>query len=164
MENKKEILDNHKWGGSGIEKELFEFILDEFEEGTTIVEIGAGLCSTKMFSMFFDSYSIEDNIKYVGTYGNAKYIHAPLKDGWYDVEAVKNGLPEKYDLIFLDGPLGSGNRRGFLKNIKLFNPDAKIIVHDTYREPEADLAKEIAEELGKEIQFFKNSDFWAYIY
>jgi hypothetical protein len=48
-------------------------------------------------------------------------------------------------------------------NIDLFNKDAEIIVHDTYRKSEYDLAVQIAEKLNKKITFHHNIDFFAHI-
>jgi hypothetical protein len=34
---KNEFMENHKWGGSGIERLLFEFILDKFDVGCNVI-------------------------------------------------------------------------------------------------------------------------------
>lgn len=137
----KQILDMHKWGGSGIEREVFEFIYERFPLGSRILEIGAGHCSTKIFSQFYHLTSIEDNRDYINWY-ESTYIHAPLVNGWYDIEILKEFLPKGYDLIFLDAPSGEGNRGGFLDNIDLFL-NVPVVVHDTNREPERKLAVDI---------------------
>lgn len=159
---KKELI-NHKWGGSGIELELFQFILNEFQEGSTIVELGSGYCSTKAFSLYFDTYSIDQNLDYINIFDSVKYLHAPITNGWYDRELVKNFLPKKYSLVFVDGPLGEGNRSGLIDNIDIFDKDSSFIFHDTYRGPEKKLANDIAKIINKEIFFYENSDFWGYI-
>lgn len=163
------FLENHKWGGSGIERELFEFILNNFNTNSIIVEIGSGICSTKAFSTFYKNfYSIDDNPDYLNLYENVNYICAPLKYSsdhiWYDIDIVKNKIPEKQDLIFLDGPTGSGNRNGILKHLDILSPDVKIIVHDTYREAESTLANNISKLMNKKIDFYQTSDYWAYLY
>ncbi len=157
------LLSDHKWGGSGIEEETFQFIMNHYNpKETTILEIGAGYCSTKAFSTYYKLYSLENDINYCNLF-NSHYIHAPLINGWYDIEKVKL-IPHDYQLIFLDGPVGEGNRSGFLSNIELFNNKADIIVHDTYRPAEHQLAIEIADKLNKKIDFHHNIDFIAHIY
>jgi hypothetical protein len=44
-----DILSNIKWGGSGIERELYLFVVDLLEDGDTIVELGSGNVSTLVF-------------------------------------------------------------------------------------------------------------------
>jgi len=159
----KEELIDHKWGGSGIEKELFSFILDKFPKGSTIIELGSGYCSTKAFSLYYDTYSIDENDDYINIFNYVKYLHAPKKDGWYDRNKVKDFLPKKYSLVFVDGPSGEGNRDGLINNLDLFESDASFIFHDTYRKAERDLAIEISRILNREIKFYDNTDFWGYI-
>lgn len=159
----KEELNDHRWGGSGIEKVLFEFILKEFKESSTVIELGAGYCSTKAFSLYYNLYSIDENRNYTNIYPNVNYLHAPLNNSWYDKELVKNFIPKDYSLVFVDGPSGSGNRNGLIENINIFNVNASFIFHDTYREPEKNLAIEIAKILNKEIEFYSDGDYWGYI-
>jgi len=159
--NLYEKLDSHKWGGSGIERETFEFIMNILPQEATIVEIGAGYCSTKIFSEFYKLYSIENNKSFINLF-NSNYIYAPIINGWYDRQIVKESLPSRYDLIFVDGPLGEGNRGGFLDNIDLFQ-NVPIMVHDTYRKAEHNLAEMIGHKLNKKVTFHHNVDFFAYI-
>jgi hypothetical protein len=159
----KKELANHKWGGSGIEIELFQFIIDEFKEGSTIVELGSGYCSTKAFSLYFNTYSIDENPDYLHIFNYVNYLHAPKRDGWYDRELVKEFLPEKYSLVFVDGPLGEGNRNGLISNIDIFDKDSSFIFHDTFRDPEKKLALEVARILNRDVIFYEKNDFWGYI-
>ena len=79
-------------------------------------------------------YSIDENKSYVNIYENVNYLHADVIDGWYDKNKVINFLPKKYDLVFVDGPLGEGNRSGILGNLEIFNDETIFIFHDTYRD------------------------------
>lgn len=149
-----------KWGGSGIEKVVFDFILENIPEGSTIVELGAGHVSTREFANHYDCYSVEDNPDFIGHY-KVKYINAPIVNDWYDINILKNSLPSKESqkLIFIDG-----NRRDqILNHLDLFNPDAMYLIHDTYREGMQILAKKIGERLGRDAIFYTNGDFWAVI-
>jgi hypothetical protein len=123
----------HKWGGSGIEKELFEWILQNLDPGSIIIELGSGDVSTRYLGEHYKLFSIEQNKEYLYKY-NATYIYAPIENGWYDINIVKKSLPSNYDMIFVDGPSGSGNRSGFADNINIFNPEVPIVFHDTNRE------------------------------
>jgi len=156
-------LNDHKWGGSGIEKELFEFIISKITEGSSIVELGAGYCSTKAFSLYYDTYSIDENKDYVNIFPGVNYLHAPNDGIWYNRELVKDFLPKDYSLVFVDGPSGEGNRNGLIKNIDLFDKNSSFIFHDTYRESEKKLAIEISRILNKDIVFYETSDYWGYI-
>lgn len=158
------FLDTHKWGGSGIERSCFEFILKNIEIGSGIVEIGSGYCSTKAFSKFYKLTSIDDNIEYINLYDGVSYIHAPITNGWYDVKIVEQNLPDDYKMVFVDGPLGSGNRGGLLNNLDIFKKDTIFIFHDTYRDHEIKLANDVASKLNKKITFHSGGgDFWAMV-
>lgn len=155
-------IDKFTWGGSGIEKSLFLFIEKNFPKKSTCIEFGSGYCSTKAFSSIFNLYSVDDNIQYQDKFPNVNYIHAPIKNGWYDVEILKNKLPKEYSFIFIDGPAGSGNRNGILNNLSLFN-NVPFIIHDTYREHEEKLASSIAKTLNKKCFYYNQDDYWALI-
>lgn len=162
IEYKNFNVETFKWGGSGIEKSLFLFIEKNFPKNSTCIEFGSGYCSTMAFSTIFNLYSIDDNKEYQNKFLNVNYIHAPIKNGWYDIEILKTKMPQEYSLIFVDGPAGSGNRNGILDNLSLFN-NVPFIVHDTYREEEKNLAINIANKLNKKCFFYYYDDYWALI-
>ena len=105
-----------EWGGSGIERYTFEVICSLVAPGSHILELGSGKISTAAFSTQLKVTSIDDNENYIGLFPDVNYIHAPLVDGWYDVQILKQKIPGDYDIIFVDAPCGSGNRMGFLHN------------------------------------------------
>lgn len=153
------------WGGSGIERIVFESICELIPEGATILELGSGDVSTAAFSTKFNVISIEENAEYLGRY-NSHYIHAPIVDGWYKLDVLNKILPKlKYDLIFIDAPSGSGNRFGFLENIHLFNTKVPIVVHDTNREEEFKLINEISKKVKREFVCYTNKggDNWGIV-
>lgn len=137
-----------EWGGSGITEELYNLIIKNIPQGSTIVELGAGDVSTPRLCEIYDLYSVEDNPSWINKYG-AKYIYAPLVDGWYNRVALMLGLPTNYSLLIVDGPCGD-NRFGILHNLDLFR-NVPIIIDDTYRDSEKNLASRMAEALGKNI-------------
>lgn len=154
--------NTHQWGGSGIEKSLFDFVKSQIKKEDTIIEFGSGYCSTKAFASLCTLYSIDDNKGYQNIFDNVNYIHAPIINGWYDSEIIIKNIPSQYSLIFVDGPAGSGNRNGILNNLHIFK-DVPFIVHDTYRAEEERLAKNIASKLNKTCKFYNDKDYWAYI-
>ena len=139
------------FGGSGMTKNCYDWIKANIEHGSKIVEFGAGKVSTKVLSEQWDVFSIEQDANYVGIYEKAKYVHAPIVDGWYDPEKVfSENFPKDIDLLIIDGPLG-GDRSLIIKHFYKMNIEgAAIIVDDIYR-PENKLICEHLESLGKKI-------------
>lgn len=156
-------LENVIWGGSGIEKCLFDFIAEKIPAGSTVIELGSGACSTQALSSIYTLYSIEDNGKFVNAYNGSTYINAPLVNGWYDRDIVSKNTPTEYSLVFVDGPAGEGNRSGLLNNLDLFDSNAVFIFHDIYRAPERQLALDVAAKLNKTVTFYEEGDYWAVV-
>jgi len=149
-----------QWGGSGIEKVVFDYIFNRIPEGSVMIELGAGDVSTREFSKVFDLYSVEHDENWLNKHPST-YIHAPLVDGWYDVEILKKHLPKKKDqrVILIDGI----SRRNILQNLHLFNKKAMFVVHDTWREHEIQLANDLGKALGRTPKFYDAGDNWAVI-
>ena len=128
-----------------------------------IVELGSGN-GTNRLTKEYDVYSIEDNENWIGYCEDSNYIHAPIKkveyDGkevpWYDVEAIRNGIPEEYDLVLVDGPSGKIGRSGLLRNMHLFRSDVPFVIDDTLREHECQIAREMAFLLNRPLYVFWN--------
>jgi len=159
-------INDIRWGGSGIEKIVFDYICDLLPEGKHILELGSGYVSTFAFSTRYKVTSIEENEDYINTIENVKYIHAPIDEsGWFDAQKVYDGLPMTYDLIFIDAPCGGGKRSGFLDNLALFDLTVPMIFHDTYRDTERLLCENVAKALRKKPIFFDNKggDSWGVI-
>lgn len=154
-------LDNHIWGGSGIERVTFEHILLIIPKGSTVIELGSGHCSTPALSWFYDLYSIEHNPEFANIYPNVHYLVTDNVSGWYDRDAVKAFLPakSKQKMILIDGT----HRFGILDNLDLFNKKAKFIVHDTYRPDEIKLANDLGVALKRNPIFYDNGDYFAVI-
>ena len=81
----------------------------------------------------------------------SNYIHAEItpysingKEGfWYNPEKIKNGLPEKYSLLIIDGPPSRIGRYGVLDFQDIFNWDCHILVDDTHRAEDKLIADEL---------------------
>lgn len=147
------------WGGSGFERVVFEWIIQHVPKGSVAIELGAGFVSTKCLSIWCDLYSVESDERFTAEYPT-KYIIAP-KDGGYDWGKLAQTLPapSEQKLILIDGV----DRRSILDHMDLFNRDAVWVIHDTNREVEAQLAKDLAQALNKPITFHTEGDFWATI-
>lgn len=127
--------------------EFINYIKEKYSEDDVLLEIGAGYNSTKEFSCFFRKmYSVENNLKFCDLY-SSNYIHVDLdKDGWYKKDIFKQKLPNDYNLILLDGPLGGFDapfiknesrifRLGFARhNWDCIKKDVDIIIDDTDRD------------------------------
>jgi hypothetical protein len=159
-----------KFGGSGIDREVCDWIHDNIKHGSTILELGSGDVSTPFLSQYFTLFSIEEDKKYVGKY-NSSYIYAPIsRYGWYDLDELFNSILFKdhvinkfYDAILIDGPSREETRLGFLIHSYLFNFNIPLIFHDTNRPTEQALVKLVSEKVKRPIQYFENKDFFVVI-
>ena len=157
-------------GGWAIQESCYNFIKSILPEGSTILELGSGL-GTGYLSQHYTMYSIENYHEWIDKY-KSTYIHAPIKSydsvwtapdlpgehgkpqtGWYDPSLLIGNLPEKYDLILVDGPNGLFGRGGFLKHLESFNTNVPIVFDDVNREPELQLMIKIAAALNKKYEF-----------
>lgn len=142
-------------GNWSITHEVYNEILSCLEEGKTILELGSGK-ATELLSKRYNIYSIEQNIKYVGANNKKEnYIYAPIKDGWYDLDF--NKLPKKYDLLLIDGPIGS-NRKNIIPHLEKFNiKDTIIIVDDINRQEDMSIAVKISIITGRAYKVIGNN-------
>jgi hypothetical protein len=107
-------------------------------ENKIILEFGSG-AGSEILSKYHTVYSVEDNSNWVNEY-NTNYIYAPLKlidelgINWYDPDILIKNLPERYDLILVDGPVGGrgkiSTREGFYHYIDMFELNDTVIIFD----------------------------------
>jgi len=145
-----ENINYSSFGGFAISKELFEWIVDNIPEGSVILELGSGY-GTRELVKKYKVYSVEHNKEWLGLEPKSNYIYAPLKDGWYEREVLYNEIPKKYDVLLIDGP-PNGYRKNIIKNYDLFEDVKCIIVDDTNRNDDMEIAKFIIE--------MKNCDYY----
>lgn len=152
--------DLEKLGGWAISKEVFEYILDTLPVGSTILELGSGV-GTGELAKYYKMFSIEDNKAWLNKY-QSTYIYAPIKNygsyRWYDVEYLSGNLPQKYDLIFIDGPFGGIGRFGFYHHMSLFDINVPILFDDTNRNAERDLFNAVASVLNRPTLEIRSAD------
>ena len=136
-----------------ISQALIETIKEHLKEGSTILEFGSGE-GTQHLSEYYDLISIEEDDKWVNKY-QSTYLHAEIKDEWYDVDKVNMFLKDKsYDAILIDGP-ASGRRERILELIKSkeleLNTDVHIFMDDLERDSDMKLAKELSNFLNRKL-------------
>jgi len=138
------------FGGSGISESMYKWIKERLSGGSHILELGSGDVSTKYLSELYRMTSVEDKAEFLNRYPS-HYIHAPLVNDWFDTAILETQLPKDYDLILVDGPVGSVPRAGFIKNLRLFKTNVPIIVDDTWREVEKQMAVDLATQHGYDL-------------
>lgn len=138
-------------GGWAIEKPLYDYIRAHFPSGSHIIEFGSGTGTIEL-AKHYNVWSIEHNEQYLGL-APSNYIYAPLKYKWYDVDALKQRLPQTQDLLLIDGPPANlGDRRKFLEYMELFSSTATIICDDINRKKDKELFDQLCEITGRTPQ------------
>ncbi len=116
------------FGGKHLEKPVFDYIYQHVPHGSSILELGSGWV-TGQLAQYYTMHSIEENEQWLYLY-DSHYIHAPLRDGWYDVDVLRRELPTvSYRCVIVDGPFRKRHRAGLVKHIDLFDWSA-IFIHD----------------------------------
>lgn len=141
-------MKNQNLNNFAISDEMFEWLTLNLPKGKTILEFGSGTGTIEL-TKHWKVYSVEQDSKWVGVAKDSNYIHAPIKNGWYDNEIVFNSLPQEYDLIIVDGPKGSHFRPGIDKHIDKLNTNVPIVLDDTHRKADRDHAIHLAEMLDR---------------
>lgn len=155
-------LKGSNFDGWSISKKMFNWIINNIQSGSTILELGSGTGTIEL-SKYYNMISIEHDEKWLNLCKNSKYIYAPLKNGWYDINILKNELKNiKYDVILIDGPPKKySDRKLFIDNIDLFDKNVIFLIDDTQREFEFELCKLLSTILNKKYKNIKgyNKDF-----
>jgi len=148
---------NNKLGGWSIGNKLFNYICENLPNNSTILEFGSGYGTIEL-SKYYNIYSVEHDSKWLNLSKNVNYIYAPIKKGWYDINMLKQNIPNNYDLIIIDGPPKKIGRIGFYNNINLFKTNIPIIVDDTHRSKDLELLKNISKYVKKQYILILEND------
>jgi len=127
--------------------DVFKWIEDHIPYGSCVLEFGSGV-GTKRLCKNYTVTSIENDEDWLNK-TNSTYIHAPLKNRWYDIDVLSEALKDKgpWDLIIIDGPMRElGDRDIFIDHFKQLGLDCgcPFIVDD------AQTVKRISESLESE--------------
>lgn len=163
-----------KWNGSSITKDVWDYIRNNYVDGASIVEFGAGKTSTLCLSEHYHLVSFETDEKWVKTVkdnlssrSNAKIVLAPLVDMFYDAKVLEQHLPKEIDLILLDGPKYKPNssRTKFLEIYEsgIFDLIADILVDDVHRDKDRQIAETLSIRTGKKLELIGPSNHMAAI-
>lgn len=136
---------------------ILEAVRNLVDEKSTILEFGSGMGS-KTLAEICTVYSIEHDERFLHIHESVSYIHAPIKEieplsdfdetKWYDVEKIRESLPDKIDLILVDGPPEKYGRSGLLHHLEMLDRNCIWIIDDVLREKDQKLANYIALKLG----------------
>jgi len=152
--NYNKIIDNgtvYNLSTWAITQELFDWIRNNIPTGSIILELGSGE-GTGILSKYYTMYSVEHDKQWLNKY-KSNYIHAPLiNDLWYDPQILVKNLPVKYDLLLVDGLPTSRRRLLFWDNRHIFNLSVPIILDDTVRPEEREVAMKF-KYLGFRVEF-----------
>ena len=132
---------------------VLEAISNLVDENSTILEFGSGMCS-KTLAEICTVYSVEHDERFLDIHESVNYIHAPITEieplsdfneiNWYDSEKIREKLPDKIDLILVDGPPEKYGRSGLIHNLDMFDKNCIWIIDDVLREKDQKLANHIS--------------------
>lgn len=146
-------INESNLNGGALGVEAVEWILANIKHGSTILELGSGTGTIELCK-FYNVISVEHDKEWIGI-SDAKYIHAPLKlhgnkGYWYDKKQLKS-LPKDYNLLIIDGPIGA-NRVNFLDFTNLFRSDVPVLIDDTHREIDREMAVNLSLQWNKNVK------------
>ena len=82
----------------------------------------------------------------------SKILYAPIVNDWYDINYIRSQIPEKIDMLFIDGPPGDSRKspRGqqFIYELVESNELKLVVIDDTHREENDQFSKYIWSKLG----------------
>lgn len=137
-----------------IDIEVFIWIFLRLPNGSTILELGSGR-GTGSLARLYKMYSIENEEQFLNKQ-NTTYIHAPYKEYkpdtlWYDIQAIKDGVPKNYDLLLIDGP-SSSVRPNMLDHLELFDLTKPIVIDDLQENDLMKFAEKLAAIVNRKLE------------
>lgn len=144
-----------EFGCGSIGRNLFTWLISHVPIGATVLELGSG-AGTQLLSNFYSMYSVEEDTVWVDRFDSV-YIHAPIVDEWYDLDALVD-LPKEYDALLVDGPKGTVNRAQFASHLDIFLPDVVFIFDDVHRQLDRQMYRAVCDSLGKSVETYVDSD------
>ena len=150
----KSIIKKTNWSiGDGV----LEAVRNLVDGNSTILELGSGMGS-KSLAEYCTIFSVEHDDRFLDIHQSVNYIHAPLteieplsefnENKWYNSEILREKIPEKIDLILVDGPPEKHGRSGILYHLDMFDENCIWIIDDVLREKDQKLANYISLKFG----------------
>ena len=142
--------------------EAFRWVCEHVPKGGAVLELGSGEATRELIRAGYSVTSIEHDAAWVARYGS-RYIHAPLRSGWYDVTKLGAVKDLEYDLIIVDGPPActentKHRRLGFLCNLDLFDVSKPMLVDDCQRVGERRLLEALGAYLKRPYELHECGD------
>ena len=137
-------------------RQAHKFLRDHVQAGSVVVELGSGSGTAKLAERF-SVVTVEHDPQYVGRVGGVVYIHAPIVNGWYNVDDLRQQLPPKYAALIIDGPPGDIGRSGILQHLDLFDWSVPVLVDDCQRPVDFALARQLERVTGRTLQVYADS-------
>jgi hypothetical protein len=128
--------------------EVFDWLRRRLKPTDVVIELGSGE-GTGTLATFSTVFTVEHDPAFLDKQ-NARYIHAPIVNNWYDPIILGGELPGSCAAVIVDGPPGAIGRQGLLDHLDLF-PDVPFLFDDVNRRAEFDLAVSFAKAREKNI-------------
>lgn len=121
------------FGGWSIDKALFDEVKKIVPDNGIIMEFGSGAGTDELLKYYW-VISYEHNPKYATQRPDRHImIHAPLKNGWYDIDSIGYHMA---NLLLIDGP--PGQLRENLPMYLLYGIKIPVIFDDVNRKGDFD--------------------------
>jgi hypothetical protein len=149
-----ELFYIYKKKNMAISNFMLQFMIQNIQKGSTILEFGSGR-GTQKLSETFNMLSIEESSDWVDRY-DSEYAHVEIENDWYNIDKVNDFIKNKtYDAILIDGP-GAGVRNKIVDLISAgklkLNTDVYIIIDDVEREDGCELSINMSKLLKRECK------------
>lgn len=168
----KELPGGHSmwgfgWGGASITDKDWDFISSILveEKVKRVLEIGAGLSTILIKGMGIDVVSFEtrqkdiDRLKALNPTLDIRLWDGTFKGLPISTSMSSDTIPEKFDLVFIDGPGGGESREPSFQVAPMYAD--MILIHDAGRPPEKKWAeKHLSPTFSKYSQGGHRTAFW----
>lgn len=138
-----------------IEEDAWQVIRQELEGASAVLELGTGLSTWLIQTQDInDHIALESSPTWFDAVSDSPFAqqadirlkelkrHNRNEDPAYRFSTTNMDI--RFDLLLIDGPVGEVGRQGALSMLELLTSSGTVIIDDTHRRPEAELAEEVA--------------------